>query len=130
MDTKKVKDILWHNVKDYCLISVGLVLYAIGFCGFILPHKVVIGGMAGVASLIYFQFHIPVAASFYVLNIILLALAYREQATHGVIHGICGKHGGESGIASEGEGVWISRLAVAPLHEVVVRICVGGQRYV
>lgn len=93
MDTKKVKDILWHNVKDYCLISVGLVLYAIGFCGFILPHKVVIGGMAGVASLIYFQFHIPVAASFYVLNIILLALAYRLVGKQFVLKTLFGATG-------------------------------------
>lgn len=68
---------LWHIAKDCIMILVGLVLYAIGFCAFILPKGVVMGGVAGVASLIFFQFNIPVAISFYAINITLLAIAFR-----------------------------------------------------
>ncbi len=42
------------NAKDYLWIIFGLFLYAIGFTACILPHEVVIGGMAGVSTLIYF----------------------------------------------------------------------------
>ena len=61
------------------MIVLGLILYAVGFCGFVLPKGIVIGGLAGIASLIYFQFGVPVAISFYALNIILLAIARSEE---------------------------------------------------
>lgn len=67
------------NARDYLMIIVGLTLYAIGFTACILPHEVVIGGMSGVATLIYFGTNglIPVAVSSYALNLLLLAIAYK-----------------------------------------------------
>ena len=37
---------LMTDAKDYVMIIVGLMLYALGFCAFILPYHIVIGGMA------------------------------------------------------------------------------------
>lgn len=67
------------NSKDYLMIIVGLAVYAVGFCAFILPHRVVIGGMSGIGTLVYFASNerIPVAITGYVLNLILLAMAYK-----------------------------------------------------
>ncbi|MBD5205959.1 MAG: YitT family protein [Bacteroidales bacterium] len=67
------------NAKDYVFIVLGLSLYAVGFTACILPHEVVIGGMAGVSTLIFFGTNglIPVAVSSYALNLILLAIAYK-----------------------------------------------------
>lgn len=67
------------NAKDYVMIIVGLVLYALGFTAFILPHAVVIGGVAGVGTLVYFGTNglIPVAVTQYVTNLILLAMAFK-----------------------------------------------------
>ena len=67
------------NAKDYLLIILGLSLYAVGFTACILPHEVVIGGMAGVSTLVYFATNglIPVAVSSYALNLVLLAIAYK-----------------------------------------------------
>ena len=42
-----------------------------------LPEKIVIGGLVGVGSLVYFLGGIPVAITSYVLNLLLLAMAYR-----------------------------------------------------
>lgn len=84
------KESIWHISKDYCMITVGLIFYAVGFCGFILPHKIVIGGLAGVASLIFFQTGIPVAYSFYTLNIILLAIAFKLVGKQFVLKTIFG----------------------------------------
>lgn len=84
------KDLAWRTAKDYSMITVGLALYAIGFCGFILPYKVVIGGLAGIASLIFFKTGIPVAYSFYTLNIILLAFAYKLVGKQFVLKTIFG----------------------------------------
>lgn len=84
------KENIWHTVKDCTMIIFGLILYAIGFCGFILPKGVVMGGLAGVASLIYFQTDIPVAISFYVINVILLVLAFRIVGLPFVLKSIFG----------------------------------------
>lgn len=70
---------LMTNAKDYIMIIFGLFLYAFGFCAFILPHEIVIGGLAGVGTLVYFATggFIPVAVTSYACNLILLAIAYK-----------------------------------------------------
>lgn len=67
------------NAKDYVIIILGLSLYALGFTACILPHEVVIGGMSGVGTLIYYGTNglIPVAVSSYAINLILLMIAYK-----------------------------------------------------
>ena len=44
----------WVTTKDYIMIVFGIACYAFGFTAFILPEKVVIGGLAGVGSLVFF----------------------------------------------------------------------------
>lgn len=67
------------NLKDYIIIIFGLLLYAFGFTAFILPHEIVIGGLSGVGTLVYFATdgRISVAITQYVMNLTLLAFAYR-----------------------------------------------------
>lgn len=76
------------TARDYLFIIFGLALYAFGFSAFILPYKVVMGGMAGLGSVVYFAtqrlheagsfpFAIPVGVTMYVVNFILLAMAVR-----------------------------------------------------
>ena len=84
------------QAKDYVMIVVGLALYSFGFTAFILPEKVVIGGVAGLASLIYFGseqfigYGIPIALSNYLINIALLAAAFRIVGKQFVIRTIFG----------------------------------------
>ena len=70
---------LFTNVRDYLFIIIGLTLYGLGFTAFILPHEIVIGGLAGVGTLVFFATGglIPVAVTQYVCNLFLLAMAYR-----------------------------------------------------
>lgn len=67
------------DLKDYFMIILGLFLYGVGFCAFILPHQIVVGGLSGVGTLVYFATDrlVPVAVTQYVLNLTLLAIAYR-----------------------------------------------------
>ena len=83
---------LMTNGKDYIFIIFGLMLYAFGFCAFILPHKIVIGGMSGVGTLIYFATNglISVGVTSFVLNLCLLALAYRVVGRKFVLRTIFG----------------------------------------
>lgn len=72
------------------MIVVGIFIYAFGFTAFILPEKVVIGGVSGIGSLVYFVSGIPVAITQYALNLFLLALAYKIVGKQFVIRTIFG----------------------------------------
>ncbi len=67
------------GAKDYVLIVLGLMLYSLGFCAFILPHEVVIGGLSGVGTLVYFATRgmVPVAVTQYACNLVLLSFAFK-----------------------------------------------------
>ena len=73
------RDNLFTNLKDYLFIILGLILYGIGFTAFILPHEIVIGGLSGVGTLVYFGTNglIPVAVTQYACNLILLGFAFK-----------------------------------------------------
>ncbi|MCC8119564.1 MAG: YitT family protein [Bacteroidales bacterium] len=81
---------IWITAKDYIFITFGIVLYAFGFCGFILPEKVVIGGLAGIGTIVYFLTGIPVGVSNLVFNLILLGMAWRLVGKNFVIATIYG----------------------------------------
>lgn len=70
---------LLTGLRDYILIVFGLTLYALGFSAFILPHKIVIGGLSGVGTLVYFATDglISVAVTQYACNLLLLSIAFR-----------------------------------------------------
>ena len=70
---------LFTNLKDYLFIILGLLFYGFGFTAFILPHEIVIGGLSGVGTLVYFATNglIPVAVTQYACNLLLLGFAFR-----------------------------------------------------
>ncbi len=76
-------------------IVLGILIYGIAFTAFILPHGIVIGGVSGVATLVYFATNgvIPVAVSQYGCNLILLALAFRIVGRTFVLRTIFGATG-------------------------------------
>lgn len=88
MTTNKLN--LWRSARDYLIITLGMAVYAFGFCGFILPEKVVIGGLAGTGTIVYFLTGIPVGITSLALNLLLLAVAYKvvgRQFVLGTIYG-------------------------------------------
>lgn len=81
---------LWITAKDYFFITLGIATYAFGFSAFIFPEKIVIGGLAGVGTIVYLLTGIPVAITQYAINLLLLAFAYRivgKQFVLGTIYG-------------------------------------------
>ena len=79
-----------QTVKDYFFISLGILLYAIGFNAFILPERVVMGGMTGVSSLLYYAFNLPPGIMLWIMNVALLILAYKALSKQFVIRTIVG----------------------------------------
>ena len=85
----KTRKIL-NTAKDYVMITIGLFCYAFGFTAFILPEKIVIGSVTGLSSLIHFWLGWNVAVTYYAINIILLAIAFRSVGKQFVIRTIIG----------------------------------------
>lgn len=74
METKIEKR---HELRDYAMITLGMIIGSIGWCTFLLPHKITIGGLAGLSSVILWGLHIPIPYTYAVVNTILMALALK-----------------------------------------------------
>lgn len=66
---------LKSNAKDMFFITFGIFLYAVGYCAYTLPEKLVMGGVAGASALIYYATNIPAGTSVLVLNVLMLIIA-------------------------------------------------------
>ncbi|NDV69754.1 YitT family protein [Dysgonomonas sp. 25] len=74
MPRRYLKDFYW---KDYLLITVGLVLYAVGLIGFIKPGGIVTGGLTGIALLIEYSTGLPLQYVYFFTNCALLLVALK-----------------------------------------------------
>lgn len=71
------KQQMLHEVKDYVMIAVGMLLYSIGWTVFLLPNDITTGGVPGIASIVYFATKIPVQYIYFPINFLLLLVAIR-----------------------------------------------------
>lgn len=88
-EVRYLKSFYW---KDYLVITVGLMLFAIGFTGFIMPNEIVVGGLGGVGLLMKYAFGLPVFMTFLVGNGLMMVVAwfvlgkgYVFKALYGVV---------------------------------------------
>ena len=66
---------LLREVKDYFFIALGLFIYALGWSCFMLPYQITMGGVTGVAAIIYYATGIEMQLSYLVINATLLVFA-------------------------------------------------------
>lgn len=66
-----------NEVKAYVIITLGLLVYVIGWVVFVLPNNMVGGGVTGISAVLLYAFDIPVSVSFFVINLILLLIALK-----------------------------------------------------
>ena len=71
------RTIVWKEVRDYIVIVIAMMSYAIGWGVFLLPNNITTGGVAGVSSILYWATSIPVQVSYFVINSILLLIALK-----------------------------------------------------
>ncbi len=64
-------------VKDYMIITFGLLLFAMGWVLFLIPAEITGGGVSGVAAVVYFATKIPVSITFLAINIVLVLIAIK-----------------------------------------------------
>ena len=65
--------------RDYIMITLAVLIYGFGFSAFILPEKVVIGGVTGLGTIVYFLTDNPysIGITQYAINLVLLAIAWK-----------------------------------------------------
>ena len=78
------------NMKDFMFIVFGILSYAVGYTAFILPERVVMGGVSGLSALIYYATNIPAGISIFVLNITLFIIAFSALTKQFVVRTIIG----------------------------------------
>jgi uncharacterized membrane-anchored protein YitT (DUF2179 family) len=77
---KKIKinrAVVLQEIQDQSIIIVGLVLYAMGWTGFLLPNQITTGGVTGIAAIVYFGTNIPVGVTYLCINGVLLLFSIK-----------------------------------------------------
>ena len=75
MESKFLK--VLTEVKSYVIMTLGLLLYALGWIIFVIPNNMVGGGVTGIGAILIYAFNIPVSVSFFVINLVLLLIALK-----------------------------------------------------
>ena len=78
------------QAKDLFFIAFGILLYSFGYTAFILPEKVVMGGVAGISALGYYALSFPPGATMWILNAALLIIAFKGISKQFTIRTIIG----------------------------------------
>ncbi len=88
--TNEQKQKIRRQAKDLFFIAFGILLYSFGYTAFILPEKVVMGGVAGISALGYYALSIPPGATMWILNAALLIIAFKGISKQFTIRTIIG----------------------------------------
>ena len=67
--------------KECVLITIGTVIYALGWAIFLLPNNLIGGGASGFASIIQYATNIPMGVTYLVVNVVLLILGTKILGT-------------------------------------------------
>ena len=68
-------------LKEYGLVTVGVVSYALGWSIFLLPNNLIGGGVSGFASILYYATGLPMGVTYFVINILLLIIGTKILGT-------------------------------------------------
>lgn len=76
-----IKNSFWRTVKEYGLITVGLLAYSLGWTIFLIPNNLVGGGVSGFAAILYYATGMPMGYTYLIINAILLIIAIKILGT-------------------------------------------------
>lgn len=69
------------EIKNYFFITIGLAIFCLGWSAFMTPFEVTGGGVAGIAAILFFATKIPIGLTTFILNAILIAIAWKILGT-------------------------------------------------
>lgn len=65
------------NIEDYIAITLGLVMFSLAWTLFIIPAQITGGGVSGIGAVLYYATGIPVGITYFLVNILLVAVAIK-----------------------------------------------------
>ncbi|MBS2097805.1 YitT family protein [Carboxylicivirga linearis] len=65
------------ELRSYLMLTIGLAIGTLGWTGFLIPAKIVGGGLTGIATILYFIFGWDVGLSTLIINIALILIAMK-----------------------------------------------------
>ena len=81
MTQQLIKNSFWGTVKEYGLITFGLLAYSMGWTIFLLPNNLIGGGVSGFASILYYATGLSMGVTYFILNVILLIVGTKILGT-------------------------------------------------
>ena len=81
MREKLLKTSFTTLLKEYALVTLGVVSYALGWTIFLLPNNLVGGGVSGFASIVMYATGISMGVTYFVLNVLLLLIGTKILGT-------------------------------------------------
>ena len=69
--------LILKEIQDYVGITLGLLLYSLGFTVFLMPYEIVTGGVAGISAIIFYATGFNIEYSYFLINAVLLIVALR-----------------------------------------------------
>ena len=72
---RPTKAFVLNELRDYVMITIAMLSYCIGWTIFLLPNNISTGGVAGVASILFWGTHVPAQLYYFVINAALLVAA-------------------------------------------------------
>ena len=76
-----LKSSLSTLVKEYALVTLGVIAYALGWSIFLLPNNLIGGGVSGFASILYYATGMPMGVTYFILNVLLLIVGTKILGT-------------------------------------------------
>ena len=74
----KNKISIWQEIRSHIVITLAIVLSAIGWCVFLIPNQMLGGGVTGLSTIIYWLTGIPTGVMIFVLNAILIFISFKS----------------------------------------------------
>lgn len=81
MGEKILKSSVGTVVKEYALVTLGVVSYALGWTIFLLPNNLIGGGVSGFASIVYYATGLQMGITYLILNVLLLIIGTKILGT-------------------------------------------------
>jgi len=71
------KESVLKETRRWLIMTFGLLLNAFGWTAFLIPGKIIGGGLSGISTIIYYMTDIPVGVIYLIINILLVVIAVK-----------------------------------------------------
>ncbi|MGM9738632.1 MAG: YitT family protein [Candidatus Cryptobacteroides sp.] len=71
-----MKKSFWTLLKEYILLTIGILIYVAAWAVFLIPNNLIGGGVTGISSIVQYAVGIKMGYSYFVINAVLLATSF------------------------------------------------------